>query len=244
MNPTNISTTAAPERENLLVGLIINPIAGVGGRIGFKGSDDVEAIWAKIEDGEGKKVSNERAMRFLKSIGNLKDTTSFLCFNDEMGESVLVEMGFNYSIIGKIKDKKPSRDDTKKAAKLILEKDADLLIGAVLVVGEKAPHLVSEQDVMQMQRGSVIIDISVDQGGCIETTRPTSYEQPTFVLHGVTHFGVTNMPGSVPATASQALSASLIPFLTALADSPDNLTSALQSGVNIDAGEIVHPALK
>ncbi len=128
MNPTNISTTAAPERENLLVGLIINPIAGVGGRIGFKGSDDVEAIWAKIEDGEGKKVSNERAMRFLKSIGNLKDTTSFLCFNDEMGEAVLAEMGFNYSIIGKTSNKKPSREDTKKAARLILEKNADLLI--------------------------------------------------------------------------------------------------------------------
>jgi len=123
-------------------------------------------------------------------------------------------------------------------------KEADLLIGAVLVVGEKTPHLVSEQDVMQMQKGSVIIDISVDQGGCIETTRATSYDQPTFVKHGITHFGVTNMPGSVPATASQALSASLIPFLTALADSPDKLNSVLQSGVNIDAGEIVHPALK
>jgi len=123
-------------------------------------------------------------------------------------------------------------------------KDADLLIGAVLVVGKKTPHLVSEYDVMQMQRGSVIIDISVDQGGCIETTRPTSFNEPTFVQHGITHFGVTNMPGSVPKTASQALSASLIPFLTNLADSPDNLTAALQAGVNIDAGEIVHPALK
>ena len=123
-------------------------------------------------------------------------------------------------------------------------KDADLLIGAVLVVGEKTPHLVSDQDVRQMQPGSVNIDISVDQGGCIETTRATSYDQPTFVKHGITHFGVTNMPGSVPATASQALSASLIPFLTALADSPDKLNSVLQSGVNIDAGEIVHPALK
>ncbi|MCW8932387.1 MAG: alanine dehydrogenase [Gammaproteobacteria bacterium] len=121
---------------------------------------------------------------------------------------------------------------------------ADLLIGAVLVVGEKAPHLVSEADVKQMQKGSVIIDISVDQGGCIETTRPTSYEEPTFVLHGVTHFGVTNMPGAVPRTASQSLSASLIPFLLELADSPDKLSQSLQAGVNIDAGEIIHPALK
>ena len=123
-------------------------------------------------------------------------------------------------------------------------KDADLLIGAVLVVGEKAAHLVSENDVRKMQPGSVIIDISVDQGGCIETTQPTTYEQPTFVKHGITHFGVTNMPGAVPRTASQSLSASLIPFLLELASSPNNLTQPLQAGVNIDAGEIIHPALK
>jgi len=128
MNTTNIANASSSEKSNLVVGLIINPIAGVGGRIGFKGSDDAEAIWSKIEDGEGKKVSNDRAKRFLKTIENLKDTTSFLCFNDEMGESVLAEMGFNYSIVGKSKDKKPSRDDTKRAAKLILEKDANLLI--------------------------------------------------------------------------------------------------------------------
>ncbi|MHA1156495.1 MAG: ATP-NAD kinase family protein [Candidatus Heimdallarchaeota archaeon] len=128
MNTTNIANASSSEKSNLVVGLIINPIAGVGGRIGFKGSDDAEAIWSKIEDGEGKKVSNDRAKRFLKTIENLKDTTSFLCFNDEMGESVLAEMGFSYSIVGKSKDKKPSRDDTRRAAKLILEKDANLLI--------------------------------------------------------------------------------------------------------------------
>lgn len=123
-------------------------------------------------------------------------------------------------------------------------KTADLLIGAVLVVGEKTPHLVSNEDVSQMQPGSVIIDISVDQGGCIETTRPTTYEEPTFVKYGVTHFGVTNMPGAVPRTASQSLSASLIPYLLQLAEAPDHLSAALQKGVNIDAGEIIHPALK
>ena len=121
---------------------------------------------------------------------------------------------------------------------------ADLLVGAVLVAGQKAPHLVNEDDVRQMRPGSVIIDISVDQGGCIETTRPTSYEAPTFVKHGVIHFGVTNMPGAVPRTASQALSASLIPHLGELANDPNVLSVALQRGINIDAGEIVHPALK
>ncbi|MEJ2435964.1 MAG: NAD(P)-dependent oxidoreductase, partial [Pseudolabrys sp.] len=90
---------------------------------------------------------------------------------------------------------------------------ADLLIGAVLIVGERAPHLVSADTVRRMRPGSVIIDISVDQGGCIETTHPTTYEAPTYVWEGVVHFGVTNMPGAVPRTASQALSAALIPFL-------------------------------
>ncbi len=121
---------------------------------------------------------------------------------------------------------------------------ADLLVGAVLVAGEKSPHLVNENDVQHMRQGSVIIDISVDQGGCIETTRPTTYAEPTFVRHGVVHFGVTNMPGAVPRTASQSLSASLIPHLVELAKAPNVLSLALQKGINIDAGEIVHPALK
>lgn len=123
-------------------------------------------------------------------------------------------------------------------------KRADLLVGAVLMVGAKTPHLVSDDDVRTMQAGSVIIDISVDQGGCIETIRPTTYNDPTFIKHGVTHFGVTNMPGAVPRTASQSLSASLIPYLIELANAPGHLSEALQAGVNIDAGEIIHPALK
>jgi alanine dehydrogenase len=123
-------------------------------------------------------------------------------------------------------------------------KNADLLIGAVLLVGQKAPHLVLDNDVKNMQEGSVIIDISVDQGGCIETTQPTTYENPTFVKHGIVHFGVTNMPGAVPRTASQSLSASLIAYVSELANSPDDLSPALERGVNIDAGEIIHPALK
>ncbi|MBI5451749.1 MAG: alanine dehydrogenase, partial [Gammaproteobacteria bacterium] len=89
---------------------------------------------------------------------------------------------------------------------------ADLLIGAVLRVGERAPHLVSAATVAEMEPGSVVIDISVDQGGCIETTRPTTWADPTYVESAVTHFAVTNMPGAVPRSASQALSAALIPY--------------------------------
>ena len=121
---------------------------------------------------------------------------------------------------------------------------ADLLIGAVLIPGAKAPHLVTADMVRHMQPGSVIIDISVDQGGCIETTRPTDYNQPTFVWEGVVHFGVTNMPGAVPRSASQALSAALVPYILGLAATGWESDPILASGLNVKAGKIVHPALK
>jgi len=120
---------------------------------------------------------------------------------------------------------------------------ADLLVGAALVTGAKAPHVVSAEMVREMGAGGVIIDISVDQGGCIETTKPTSYEAPTFVWEGVTHFGVTNMPGAVPRSASQALSAALIPYVQSIATPEWEANEALKRGINVRAGEIVHPAL-
>jgi len=95
-----------------------------------------------------------------------------------------------------------------------------------------------------MQPGSVIMDISVDQGGCIETTRPTSYADPTYVWEGVTHFGVTNMPGAVPRSASQALSAALVPYAIKLAAGGWEGDPALVAGINVRSGEVIHPALK
>jgi alanine dehydrogenase len=103
--------------------------------------------------------------------------------------------------------------------------------------------LVTADTVRQMQPGSVIIDISVDQGGCIETTRPTNYENPTYVWEGVLHFGVTNMPGAVPRSASQAISAALVPYLLTLAENGARATVALAAGINVEGGKIVHPAL-
>ncbi len=123
-------------------------------------------------------------------------------------------------------------------------RQADLLIGAVLIPGARAPRLVSAEQVAGMEPGSVVIDISVDQGGCIETTRPTTYEAPTYTISGVTHFGVTNMPGAVPRTASQALSASLIPYVLRLAVGSWQECPALAKGINVQAGKIVHSALK
>ncbi len=121
---------------------------------------------------------------------------------------------------------------------------ADLLIGAVLIPGARAPHLVGAETVAQMKPGSVIIDISVDQGGCIETTRPTTWAEPTFVHEGVIHYGVTNMPGAVPRTASQALSAVLVPYILRLASPDWRNDPALAAGINVDNGEIVLATIK
>jgi len=123
-------------------------------------------------------------------------------------------------------------------------KQADLLVGAVLIPGTKAPKLVSRDWVSAMNPGSVIIDISVDQGGCIETTHPTNYAEPTYLVDEVVHFGVTNMPGAVPRSASQALSAALLPYILRLTAQDWKQDSELVSGVNVEAGQIILPALK
>lgn len=123
-------------------------------------------------------------------------------------------------------------------------READLLVGAVLIPGAAAPRLVTGGQVAAMQQGSVIVDVSVDQGGCIETTRPTTWAEPTYVAHGVTHFGVTNMPGAVPRTASQALSAALIPYVLRLASGEWRSWPPLAAGINLDGGHAVHPALR
>ncbi len=121
---------------------------------------------------------------------------------------------------------------------------ADLVIGAVLVTGARAPHVVSKEMIAAMNPGAVVVDISIDQGGCVETSRPTTYADPTYQVDGVTHFSVTNMPGAVPRTASQALSAAILPYVQRMARPGWQAVPALHKGVNLAAGELVHPALK
>jgi alanine dehydrogenase len=121
--------------------------------------------------------------------------------------------------------------------------NADLLVGAVLVPGARAPRLVSAELVAQMKPGSVIVDVAVDQGGCVETIKPTDYDHPVYLEEGVVHFGVTNMPGAVPRTSSQALSSALLPFALRLADKDGLADAALGAAINVREGRIVHPAV-
>jgi len=125
--------------------------------------------------------------------------------------------------------------------------DTDLLIGAVLITGRRAPILVGRSLVEQMPSGSVIVDVAVDQGGCIETLRATSHSQPTYTECGVVHYGVPNMLGAVPRTATQALENSTLPYVLALADAglaALDRDPALANGLNIKNGRITHPAVQ
>lgn len=131
-----------------------------------------------------------------------------------------------------------NQEDMRQAAS-----QADLLVGAVLLPGAAAPHLLTRQDIARMRPGSVAVDIAVDQGGCLETTRPTTYDDPTYVIDGVTHFCVTNMPGAVPRSASQALSGALLPYLRRLVRDDWREDAVLAGAINVEGGQVVHPAL-
>jgi alanine dehydrogenase len=125
--------------------------------------------------------------------------------------------------------------------------DADLVIGAVLVPGGAAPKLVSREMVRAMRPGSVLVDISIDQGGCFETSRPTTHSAPTYIEHGVVHYCVTNMPGAVAHTSTFALNNATLPFVLALATKGWRAALAddvhLRHGLNIHAGKVTHAAV-
>lgn len=126
-------------------------------------------------------------------------------------------------------------------------KEADLLIGAVLIPGRRAPILVKRDLVKQMRPGSVIIDVAVDQGGCVETLHPTSHTSPIYLEEDVVHYGVPNMPGAVPWTATQALNNSTLPYVVELANLGTKaleINSALAKGVNVQNHRLVHPAVQ
>src|SRR6516162_4560041 len=128
-----------------------------------------------------------------------------------------------------------------------LVRDADLVIGAVLVAGAAAPKLVTRAMVKTMKPGAVLVDISIDQGGCFETSHPTTHAEPTFVVDGVIHYCVANMPGAVPRTSTLALTNATLPYVRALADlgwqAAFRRDPGLAAGLNVHAGEITHEAV-
>lgn len=124
---------------------------------------------------------------------------------------------------------------------------ADAVIGAVLIPGARAPHLVTRDRLSDMLDGSVIVDVAVDQGGCVETTHPTTHSEPTFVIDGVLHYGVANMPGAVPRTSSFGLANATLPYILEVAnrglDDALRNDSGLARGLNVFEGTITHDAV-
>jgi alanine dehydrogenase len=124
---------------------------------------------------------------------------------------------------------------------------ADLVVGGVLIAGAKAPRLIRREDLSTMQPGSVIVDVAIDQGGCVETIHATTHENPVYVVDGVIHYGVANMPGGVPRTSTLALTNATLPYALQLANKGwrkalcDNL--ALRKGLNIVDGVVTYPAV-
>ena len=122
--------------------------------------------------------------------------------------------------------------------------EADIVIGAVLVVGARAPRLVSDALVEKMRHGSVLVDISVDQGGCFESTHPTTHSNPTYEVHGSLFYCVANMPGAVPHTSTHALANATLPYTLSIANqgwqSAVRANHALAEGVNVADGRVVY----
>jgi alanine dehydrogenase len=122
--------------------------------------------------------------------------------------------------------------------------EADLVIGAVLVHGAKAPYVVRREQLKLMKPGAVLVDVSIDQGGCFETSRPTTHSDPTYVVDGITHYCVANMPGAVPVTSTYALTNATLPYVVDVADlGPRGAAEhnpGLASGFNVVAGRVTY----
>ena len=125
--------------------------------------------------------------------------------------------------------------------------EADLVVGAVLIPGAKAPRLVTKQDLKDMKNGSVIVDVAIDQGGCIETARPTTHQQPTYMVDGVVHYCVTNMPGAVGRTSTIALCNATLPYALRIANKGYEKAAAedpgLGEGINLVGGRVTNGAV-
>ena len=126
--------------------------------------------------------------------------------------------------------------------------ESDLVIGSVYVVGKEAPKVITKEMLSSMSPGTVMVDVSIDQGGCFETSKPTTHDNPTFLENDIVHYCVTNMPGAVPLTATEALNKASLSYVKNLADNGIQNTldsnEHLRNGLNILDGRIVHPAVK
>ena len=166
-----------------------------------------------------------------------------------LGANVTV-LDVNLKTLAYLDDIYAGRISTQYSDPISIERavhESDLVIGAVLIAGARAPRLVTEQMVKDMEPGSVIVDVSIDQGGCVETARPTTHDNPTYLVDDVIHYGVANMPGAVPRTSTFALTNATLPFVMALAQKGWRRAMLedphLRDGLNVHDCQITHPAV-
>lgn len=166
-----------------------------------------------------------------------------------MGADVIV-MGRNPSSMSALEDMMPANVSTLFFSSYNMEKilpTVDIVIGAVYIRGEKAPHLITKEMLFLCKKGAVLVDVAIDQGGCIETSRPTTHDDPVFEVDGVIHYCVANIPGDYPVTATQALANATIPYVKKIADLGWKRASlqdaAIYSGVNVAGGVVTQKAV-
>jgi alanine dehydrogenase len=156
-------------------------------------------------------------------------------------------MDINLDRLRYLDDVMPANVNTLFSTRYAIRKqieDSDVIIGAVLIPGAKAPSLIVEEDLKLMRPGTVIVDVAVDQGGCVETIRPTTHKDPVYTVDGVIHYGVANMPGGVPRSSTLALTNATLPYALALADKGWRRACAadpaLKAGLNVVAGKVTY----
>lgn len=167
-----------------------------------------------------------------------------------LGANVTI-LDTNLNRLRYLEDVLPANVDTQFSTPYAIQEHlpkVDLLIGAVLLHGAKAPHLIKREDLTKMEKGSVLVDVAVDQGGCIETCKPTTHENPVFEIDGIVHYCVANMPGAVPQTSTMALTQATLPYVLLLANNgwkqACDHNKALHKGLSIQHGVLLDSRLK
>lgn len=228
---------------------LLTPMSEVAGRMAVQ----VGAYYlAKPQGGKGKLLGGVPGVKpaNVLILGGGVVGTQAAKMAAGLGANVTI-MDTNLNRLRYLEDILPANIDTQFSTSYAVQEHlvkADLIIGAVLLHGAKAPHLIKREDLSRMEKGTVLVDVAVDQGGCIETCKPTTHENPVFEIDGILHYCVANMPGAVPQTSTAALTQATLPYVQLLAKEGWEMAckqnQSLVKGLSIVKGELLDVRLK